>query len=640
MRPKLLTILFLAIGIYVNAPAQTPAYQWAYRLGGNGQMYGNSIDTDNNGNSYVIGTFTGTLEPDPENAAGNIQAAGGTDVYFAKYAPDGSLLFVKTVGGTGNDHGYALAVDASGNIYIAGSFEGTVDFNTGDETRALTSSGNSDIFFAKYDTDGNYLIAHRIGGTGTDRATSLCLDPTGNLYLAGSFAGNVDFDPGANTQSLSSRGNTDGFFAKYSSNGNYLMAKQIGGTGTDEISRLNTDGVTIYTTGIFSETANFGTEADQNHTSTGETDIFIAKYDAYTGEFKKMITAGGSGMNQPNAITLDADRNIYITGSSTGDINFNETPLTGIGEADIFMAKYNHELELRFAHLIGSTGTDEGKGIAIDGFKNIYLVGTFNGQVDFDPGSGTQTLTSQGTDIFLAKYTHDGNYQFAYRLGGSGQDDVRSIMLDEASTIYLTGGFEGTSSFSLGGNTTPLSASAQADAFIVKYTQTRVLSSIEPMENISVPVGTAFDDLELPLIAVVTYNDGNTQELAVTFAEGNYNGNEAGVYTLAGTITLPPGVTNPNNLNPTVQVTVGTPTSSPLPLHASLSVYPNPSRGMFTIDVKEEAQVRILDMRGQVVLTNHIAGTTQLDISSKSRGLYIVQVTTTKGQSAFRLLLE
>jgi hypothetical protein len=643
---KLLTAFLLAIAIHFTALAQDPSFKWASSLGGGGNVTGNSIAVDNQGYSYITGSFTGTLELDRANISEPITSEGDTDIFLAKFNPSGEIVYIRTFGSSGEDEGLSLVVDAMSNVYLAGRFSGTIDFDPGDESTTLTSAGASDIFFAKYNEAGDYVMAYRIGSTGNDQANAIAIDAVGNLYLAGSFTETVDFDPGTSTRNLSSAGNTDGFFAKYNREGIYQYAMNLGGTGADNITSIITDGINVYLTGYFSGTLDFNPDVatEVNRTSAGDTDIFVAKFGGDNGNFIAVNTAGSSGMDRPNAITIDAERNVYITGASAGAVTFDaedeDATLTGFGDSDIFFAKYNRNLEYEFARIIGSTGTDEGKDIAVDLQKNIYVTGNFNGQVDFDPGNGTRTLNSENTDMFLAKFSPEGNHRFSFRLGGSGEDDARAIFIDEATHIYLTGGFQETSSFNLGGETQTLTASALTDGFVVSYGQSRTLASIASLDDINVPLGTAFDSLDLPLLIAVTYSDGSTQELAVSFNDEAYNGDSTGVYMIAGAVTLPPGVTNPNNLSPSVRVTVGTPTSAPLPLHARLSIYPNPSTGIFTIETEEEALVRIINLKGQVIATDQITASRQIDLSGKEKGMYVVQVTTQKGQSVFRVVLQ
>ncbi|MCH7908562.1 MAG: hypothetical protein IIB38_02975, partial [Candidatus Hydrogenedentes bacterium] len=147
------------------------------------------------------------------------------------YAQSG---FAASMGGTGTDEGIAIAVDASGNVYTTGSFEGTVDFDPGASVFDLTSMGGLDVFISKLDASGNFLWAKAMGGTGTDKALGIAVDDSGKVYTTGSFEGTVDFDPGASVFDLTSTGGLDLFVSKLDASGNFLWATALGGAGDDQ----------------------------------------------------------------------------------------------------------------------------------------------------------------------------------------------------------------------------------------------------------------------------------------------------------------------------------------------------------------------------------------------------------------------
>src|SRR5690349_63412 len=118
-------------------------------------------------------------------------------IHFSTPANSQALQFAKNIGGSQNDNANKLVVDKTGNIYIAGSFQGTnADFDPGPGVYPLNSAGSKDCFVAKYDASGKLLWAFRIGGSNTDEINDIALDGIGNLYITGYFRGSsVDFDP-------------------------------------------------------------------------------------------------------------------------------------------------------------------------------------------------------------------------------------------------------------------------------------------------------------------------------------------------------------------------------------------------------------------------------------------------------------
>src|ERR1035437_9575750 len=132
-----------------------------------------------------------------------------------------NFLWAKSMGGTGNDIGYSIALDASGNVYTTGYFYGTVDFDPGAGTFNLTSAGNYALFISKLDASGNFVWAKQIGGTSSGALGQfISLDASGNIYTTGCFFGTVDFDPGAGTSNLTSSSTNDIFVSKLDASGN------------------------------------------------------------------------------------------------------------------------------------------------------------------------------------------------------------------------------------------------------------------------------------------------------------------------------------------------------------------------------------------------------------------------------------
>ena len=152
-----------------------------------------------------------------------------------------NLFWAKQFGSTATDNGNSLTVDAYGNVYIVGDFNGVVDFDPSTGTLNLTSSGSYDGFIAKLDVAGNLMWAKRIGGIGNDAANAVVLDAYGNIYVSGGFNNTVDFDPGLLTFNVVSFAAADGFILKLDASGNFVWVKQMGGTGSEEVNAIAID---------------------------------------------------------------------------------------------------------------------------------------------------------------------------------------------------------------------------------------------------------------------------------------------------------------------------------------------------------------------------------------------------------------
>jgi hypothetical protein len=119
-------------------------------------------------------------------------------------------------GGTSSEEGFSISLDASGNIYSVGSFQGTADFDPGPSTFNLISAGYQDIYISKLDASGDFVWVKHCGGTGWDEGRSITTDPSGNIYTTGFFSDTADFNPGTASFNLSSAGLLDVFVHKLS----------------------------------------------------------------------------------------------------------------------------------------------------------------------------------------------------------------------------------------------------------------------------------------------------------------------------------------------------------------------------------------------------------------------------------------
>ncbi|MBK7651576.1 MAG: hypothetical protein IPJ20_13745 [Flammeovirgaceae bacterium] len=148
-------------------------------------------------NVYYTGQFFGTVDFNPGPGTSNMTSAGGYDFYIGKLDASGNFLWAKSLGGLNPDVSYSIDVDALGNVFASGGFNGTVDFNPGPGTNNLTSNGSEDVFVLKLDPSGNFSWARSFGGNNFDSANSIKVDNLGNIITLGTFEGTADFDPGA-----------------------------------------------------------------------------------------------------------------------------------------------------------------------------------------------------------------------------------------------------------------------------------------------------------------------------------------------------------------------------------------------------------------------------------------------------------
>lgn len=332
------------IDVFISKLDSSGNFIWAKHIEGTENKMGYSLAIDISGNVYTAGYFQGTVIVDPSIGNVNLTSAGGADIFICKFNSSGNFEWVKQIGGTGNDFGFSLALDVSGNIYTAGVFEGTVDFDPSVGTNNLTSSGGRDAFISKLDVSGNFIWAKNFGGMNDDQARSIAIDASGNVYTTGHFEGTADFDPSVGTYSLTSEGDQDIFIHKLDVSGNFVWAKRMGGANNDSGRSLAIDGSgNIYTTGYFRGTTDFDPGSGVfNLTSAGGADIFIHKLDP-SGNFVWAKQIGSPNDEEALFIKIDSSGNIYTTGYFQGTVDFNPGAgtfnLNAIGGWDIFVHK-------------------------------------------------------------------------------------------------------------------------------------------------------------------------------------------------------------------------------------------------------------------------------------------------------------
>ena len=416
--------------------AQSNPILWANKAGGTNYEYcnSNSIAVDTNGNSYVTGYFNGSATFGIITLTSN----GSYDIFVAKLDSNGNWLWAKQAGGINYDCGNSIAVDASGNIYVTGRFRNTAIF----DTTTVTGSNSNDIFVAKLDSNGNWLWAKQAGGADNDCGYGIAVDASGNIYVSGWFQGVATF---GYTNITSTVNSADIFVAKMDSNGNWLWVNKAGGTTTDNGNSIAVDSSgNIYVTGWFQGVATFGT-TNIKITSNGDFDIFIAKLDS-NGNWLWAKQAGGTKVDYGNSIAVDTNGNSYVTGSFASlYATFGTTTLSNYNtnnSDDIFVAKLDKDGNWCWAKKAGGGNFEYGYGIAVDANGNSYVTGYFatNGAT-----FGTITLiNSGGRDIFVAKLDSNGNWLWAKQAGGGSSEFGYGIAVDASGNSYVIGYFSGT----------------------------------------------------------------------------------------------------------------------------------------------------------------------------------------------------
>jgi hypothetical protein len=526
--------------------------------------------------------------------------------------------WAKSIGGMADDLSRSIVIDSYGNLYITGSFSGTVDFDPGPATFNLTSNGSDDIFITKMDALGNFLWAKNIGGSLSDFSTSVITDPLNNVYLTGGFQDIVDFNPGLNLLNLNSNGDYDIFILKLDSAGNFIWAKSMGGTWFDFSSSIKVDaGGNIYTTGSFTSTADF----DPNNSTFflspppgGSNEIFISKLDS-AGNFIWAKSMGGTSIDISYSLAIDEVCNVYTTGTFRGTSDFDPSSSdyslgSAGGSDDCFISKLDSSGNFIWANCFGAMGYDWGGNITVDKDGNVYTTGSFIGTIDFDPGLTNNYLTSTGDgDIFILKLNNAGTLVWAKRMGGLGYDYGLVNTVDSVGNVYITGGFQDTVDFDPGPAFYNLNSLGGNNIFILKLNP---LGSFEWAKSIG--------------------------------GQSSYNGNSiaidklGNVYTTGdfqGAVDFDPGM-NIYNLNSTGGADVFIQKLSQISTGLSeeqvsrFRIFPNPTNDELNIQVEASvigSTYQLSDITGRPITTGIITEKeSRISLQGLSSGTYLLSI--------------
>ena len=234
----------------------------------------------------MAGAFIFTADFDPGPGKVDLTSDGPDNGFIAKYSSDGQLIFVKQLAATRQSIA-GMALDSTGNIYLAGNFSGTLRLDGTNNAATFNSLLNGqDIYLVSFDGSGAYRFGRQIASPSAQTVQAFVITPAGELYLAGNFVYESDFDPGPDSFLLRSAGEADIFLAKYDAYGNFISAKSFGGRSLDDCLGIALDiHQNVLMTGYFTYDCDFGQgDSSGKLTSRGFFDIYLAKFDS-SGKF-------------------------------------------------------------------------------------------------------------------------------------------------------------------------------------------------------------------------------------------------------------------------------------------------------------------------------------------------------------------
>lgn len=298
-----------------------------------------SVQVDTSDSVYVVGGFQGTADFDPGSGTENLTSQGLYDCFLSKLNPSGIFQWALAWGGTANDFCHDLILNGTDDIWCAGEFRDTVDFDPGAGVDTFGSNGNGDAFLVMFDSTGTYQWVQTFGGLELDAAHWVELDTSGNIYVSGWFRDIVDFDPSASSEQRTSAGQTDAFISMFDSTGVFQWVLAWGGIGVDKCSALDVNSAgEIYATGNFTDTIDLDpSAASASYTAVDSGDFYISKFDSSQNYVWGRVF-GEIGSDVSNGLSLDGNGNVYTCGYFPGSIDFDPS-----ASSDIHVSTGNHD---------------------------------------------------------------------------------------------------------------------------------------------------------------------------------------------------------------------------------------------------------------------------------------------------------
>jgi hypothetical protein len=541
-----------------------------------------------------------------------------------------SYVWAKSSAGTGDEQATSIALGKYGSVYHAGIFTGVADLDPGVGITNLTSNGMQDIYFAKYDSNGNFVWARSIGSTQDEWNVEIVTDDTGNVYLTGQFMGTIDLDAGAGVDAYTA-GVADLFIVKYDSAGNYKWGKDLVGGGGNACRQIAIDKAgNIYIGGELYNGVDFDPGPGTAMLSNTGGNLFFAKYDN-SGNYIRAYKLGGqlSQSMSVGSFVLDMSANMYVTGSfsSSNLCDFDPGPGTatlysaGLNKNDVFFAKYDSAGNYLWAKSLADTSVHDegGYDIALGPNNDIFICGTLGASgfmvdtihADFDPGPGIVHLPG-GPGGFFARYDSAGNYKYAKGLYSDTTSFYNlSLVADQSGDVYLSGTFRDTTDFDPGAGVQELITDSSS-IFYAGYDGTGQLKFAYKIGAVPRCYG----------------NDIARDTSGNTYIAGSYGGMvdfdpQTGVANLTAVQGQDMVIAKYRD------TTIVTAKVIQVSAKNDIRIYPNPAKESISISSAGKVnEVRLSNMMGQLLQTST---TNTIYLGDLAAGVYSIQVSTVNG---------
>ncbi|RLD64821.1 MAG: hypothetical protein DRI84_08085 [Bacteroidetes bacterium] len=693
---KNIVLILISLFVVINLHAQSTSFQWVKtNQGSQGSATAGSSTIDSLGNIYIIGSFTGTIDFNPSVPLyyGLTAASTGSSTYIQKLNANGGLVWVKKVdfisGGLG-----PIKIGDNGNLIIIGNFKDSVDIDPGTGVYMLHSNGGYDAYILKLSANGIFIWAKSFGGPEDDVVSDMIVDKSGNLYSHGSYKDTVDFDPGSGTCIYGTNYTPppnphpldNAFIQKLDKSGNFIWAK------TFQCSESFSDGYfidldsddNIYCTGYFSGTGvDFDPGSGISIPPLNNSSMYLVKLDSL-GSFiwaRFSTKVGIGGYANPDAMVVDRFNNIFITGYSKLNIDFDPGLDTLLLSTNTFIQKYDQNGNFLWAKSYGYG--DQPTAITTDTFGNVYSTGFFMDSTDLAPGLDTlifYTYPNNWYDhgVYVQKLNSNGDFLWAGVLQGNlGSSIGCDISVDYTGNVFLAGEFVDTVDFDPSSSIHNLVSANPpwASSYLLKLSQCQVITtdyvtacdSLTWMDGVTYYNSTQSAYFTLPSTAgcdsIICLNLNvpiidNTINVSTSgvfssnqnFASYQWLDCNNGLTAFAGDTLQTFTPTQNGDYAVAINVNGCVDTSACININNvsmeemagnTIKLYPNPNSGRFTLDLGNlnATELSLLNSLGQKMLSMQDINKYAFDLELQP-GVYFIQIRTADASKTIRFIVN
>ncbi len=434
---------------------------WLKQLGGTANEEGNHIVADKEGNVYVSGYFSGTVDFDPSDNVYELSTSTFNNIFILKLDRNGNFVWAKQISADYVTH-TSLSIDSKNNLLLTGHFEFSVDFDPSTMVNTLTSTGGDNIFVLKLDDNGNFVWVNKIEGTKPDLGNWLAVDDKNNILVIGSYEGTASFTIGSSVVSLTSTKHVS-FLLKVSEQGNLVWVKEIPLTLIVDTDKEGN----IYLTNTFYQSTDLDPGLLVNDVTPSQNgDVFVIKLDS-EGQFNWAKHWPG----KVNTLAVDDNGNVHTAGFFLGKVDFDPNLDDFYMYASNYQNSFIHKLDtdgnFQWAkEIVGNFyDTPNITSLAIDSLQNVLITGSLYSHSDFNPGGNVFEISSIGSsDIFIQKLNIDAKFVWAKGMGGMDNDSPCSIFAGKDGSFYVSGFY--TKDFNTSRSST---AFGKEDIFVIKF---------------------------------------------------------------------------------------------------------------------------------------------------------------------------